>query len=500
MGVMTAPITQLTVDRYLNCWLPLLADIHRSNASCMLIPPPDVSWVSHCHRLAPGPYRKYLLQQFQDDSIEESCPPFLFQIKEDTTNKALETRVEWDLRFPASVNEQKKFLWQVSDRKFKHDTFLQHAIERYQKFLLLSKSFHRERGSDCMIVPTYDIDLMWHTHILHSIAKYEADCIRIRGSFLNHDDSLNDRSSGSNLEMAFQQTSEAWQQSYKEPYINSSDVALYRGEPPADYYSIVDATCCAKNMNLMSGETESKLFVSLTERKRESNETSTSISISNEAMSEEPVPVVYELTPSTPLEEFMNIRWVKPDNNLVPGTTEKAFVRVSKIGEYLKKDGYVFGETSNGSGYYSLCTQEAYRILKEKLQRKESDIEARLSFHYMQTCQCFRTPTEAALARTASWEKELQTVRKAKQFVLIQEKASGPYQNLCYVKQPSTRIVTSRPFPLDCVLRVMSERETINGLTLGDVCDAAGCGGSVKVSIDCSGTIGDCGGCGCCGF
>ncbi|GAX19726.1 hypothetical protein FisN_19Hh313 [Fistulifera solaris] len=514
MGVMTAPITQLTVDRYLNCWLPLLADIHRSNASCMLVPPPDVAWVSHCHRLAPGPYRKYLLQQFQDDSIEESCPPFLFQIKEDTTNKALETRVEWDLRFPgepfflpledaltdmpitesvcdmdgfyliASVNEQKKFLWQVSDKKFKHDTFLQHAIERYQKFLLLSKSFHRERGSDCMIVPTYDIDLMWHTHILYSIAKYEADCIRIRGSFLNHDDSLNDRSSGSNLEMAFHQTSEAWQQSYKEPYINSNDVALYHGEPPAEYYCL-NFTFPDPNEDL---STETLLIDASKPISRASS--------------------VDDIQTPRPLDVLRDQPWVNPRFGQVPGEMARAFIAVTRSGVHLKKNGYVFGKTSLGEGYYSLCTLEAYQILLRKLKVNARMAERKLHEHDVRNCcSCFRKPTAVETTERARLVEALQKLRACQNFAWVQYNASGPYKRLC-VGDPAT-VRKSKPFPLDCVL---DDTKSTGGYSLGEVCDAADCSGYIKKTRTpahvkyggvyvFSGTGGGCacggGGCGC---
>ncbi|GAX22245.1 hypothetical protein FisN_19Lh313 [Fistulifera solaris] len=469
IGVLTTPYRQKSADRYLDCWLPLLADIHRNHASCMLVPPPDVAWIFHCHRLAPGPYRKYLLQKYQDNSIEEICSPFLFQVEEDTTKEAVETRVEWNLRFPgepfflnlkdpsidmpitesfcdmdgfhliASVTEQNKFLWQVSDRKFKHDTFLQNAVERYQKFLLLSKSFHRGRGNDSMIVPTYDIDLMWHTHILYSIARYEADCIRIRGSFMNHDDSLNDRSSGSDLEMAFQQTKEAWQELYKEPYINSSDVALYRGEPPGEYYCL-KFTCCDPNEDLL---TETSAVDTQTPR---------------------------------PLEVFRDLPWVNAQFGLIPGEMAKAFIAVTRCGVHLKKDGYVFGKTSLGEGYFSLCTREAYLILLQKLKVNVRIATRKLHEHDMDTCRlCFRKPTAVEAIVHDQLVEVLDMLRACQNFAWVQYNATGPYKRLCVGVPATTRIV--EPFPLNCVL---NDSKSTGGYTLGDVCDAAGCSGYIK--------------------
>jgi len=62
LGVSMRPITNNMMERYINKWLPLLADHQngaadtktKTSSSIMMIPPPDVAWLWHCHRLAPG--------------------------------------------------------------------------------------------------------------------------------------------------------------------------------------------------------------------------------------------------------------------------------------------------------------------------------------------------------------------------------------------------------------------------------------------------------------
>lgn len=80
--------------------------------------------------------------------------------------------------------------------------------------------------------------------------------MRIRRSTLHHNDSLNDRSSGSNLETALLATCEAWQAVNQELYNDLVYAALYRGEqPPSDYFAANVSTTKLKS-NVFSGDRE----------------------------------------------------------------------------------------------------------------------------------------------------------------------------------------------------------------------------------------------------
>ena len=55
------------------------------------------------------------------------------------------------------------------------------AVETlYKRFLLLSVEH-----PDKVVVPTEDIDEMWHAHILDT-RKYHDDCMRVFGRFIHH--------------------------------------------------------------------------------------------------------------------------------------------------------------------------------------------------------------------------------------------------------------------------------------------------------------------------
>jgi hypothetical protein len=105
------------------------------------------------------------------------------------------------------------------------ERYLRAAEQRYKGFLQL----FRMTDSKFFLVPTYDIDLIWHAHQLNAIA-YSNDMTRILGKVLNHDDSDSDRTPGFKLEQGFMQTCTLWFETYGSRYQRAG--AMYRGEPP----------------------------------------------------------------------------------------------------------------------------------------------------------------------------------------------------------------------------------------------------------------------------
>ena len=238
--------SQETFRRYSDLWLPL---VHRHSLTKSsdeattggLIPPADIAWLWHCHRLAPYRYAKHVQKTFfpEDDSRRESKEssstagredlivldpeyPFVLQLEDEDETKSQNftfdvtqhkvsaeyTKKLWQQMYPSesfflfenkngepdptgnnhadsslsgfdvieSCQRQAAFLWQVSQGSFHNDTFLAQGVENYYKFMSLMK-----RGEDRprFLVPTYQIDLMWHTHILSSIKNYHKDCTNV---------------------------------------------------------------------------------------------------------------------------------------------------------------------------------------------------------------------------------------------------------------------------------------------------------------------------------
>jgi hypothetical protein len=63
--------------------------------------------------------------------------------------------------------------WSSSDARF--------AIQLYKRFLWLIVRY----GANQIIVPTKEIDEVWHNHILHT-KRYTQDCQAVAGQYIHH--------------------------------------------------------------------------------------------------------------------------------------------------------------------------------------------------------------------------------------------------------------------------------------------------------------------------
>lgn len=102
-------------------------------------------------------------------------------------------------------------------------------MARYKGFLHLIRR-NKERSIKSFTVPTYDIDLIWHTHQLHP-ASYCKDLVDIMGKVLEHDDTDSDRTKGKKLDTGFFRTTRQWEETYGLRYWRAG--AMYRGSSPS---------------------------------------------------------------------------------------------------------------------------------------------------------------------------------------------------------------------------------------------------------------------------
>ena len=121
------------------------------------------------------------------------------------------------------------YLRQVSRSYVSNDVFLGEAVARYKGFLYLIKK-NRERSLKRFCVPTYDVDLIWHTHQLHPVA-YCNDLENLIGKVLEHDDTDSDRGKGKKLDTGFSNTTAQWEETFGRRYWKAG--AMYRGSTPA---------------------------------------------------------------------------------------------------------------------------------------------------------------------------------------------------------------------------------------------------------------------------
>jgi hypothetical protein len=475
-GTMLTPVSPRSLNRYINCWLHLVAREVADNETIQLIPPPDVAWIWHCHRLAPMNYDCYVRKRFE--TLLEASPSFSFQREVDDNNTdAFLTRDSWYNAFPdepfflqdtedfssdtaaiiveqcrslegfdlvSSTQNQAAFLWQVSGPKFREDEFLHAAVENYHKFLKLSSTKKKSRP----LVPTYQIDLMWHTHMLWSLRGYHLDCMSIRGEMFHHDDSLNDRRPEGTLDLAFQATKELWEKTYNQDYI--VDGGMYRGEPPLVYYD-VPAWQLALTTEAIGRALERPIAA-------EAGASSTGKSAPR--------------------------GWLDPKSDSCDDSGHPIFIaanaRSKRVGvnSNEKKDGYIFGAGTAGNGYYALCTRDAYKILDQRVSRQVVYAERTVNNYTLGHCLCWCAPSEEQRQEIERLEMEIEKVRALKKYVRARHASNDPYTAIApfYSNSGATFVYPT-----------------------GDMCMAGGCGGALGdlcVAGGCGGGDGGGGGCG----
>jgi hypothetical protein len=446
---LTTPTVE-SLRRYRDLWLPMVYE----NPTMDLVPPIDVGWLWHCHRLAPFRYVSFLKNRFGTDCpILEARPPFAIQVTpreggmvvgEDDTGGVLATtaaatRTLWNDRYPgesfdlsetsslvatpvpakdsgsittspntmdslllsgfdllASTARQATFLWQVSGPRFADHEFLQDGVGNYYKFLQLRK---RASNKQQVIVPTYQIDLMWHTHILTHLGHYYDDCRAIMGDTLHHDDSLNDRTEGGTLDRAFQVTKALWEEQYGEEY--SVVGGMYRGEPPQEFFTAKwgqgqqDVSCLLPAIGP---------FLHM-------------VGIQG-ASSTNPVDT-----------------WTNPDGLTAKGEpgfitpSEKSKARGVNGNPSKSEEGYIFGMGTKGLGYYHETTRDAYQILRTRIAAQVARTEYELQSHiaYISCFSCGRQHTDA---RTKSLVARLDKLKIIQDLALARSKADFPIGKL----------------------------------------------------------------------
>lgn len=109
-----------------------------------------------------------------------------------------------------------------------NDLFLMEAVTRYKAFLHLIRR-NNSRGVSFFCVPTYDIDLIWHSHLLKP-GSYCKDLETIMGKILDHDDTDSDRTMGQKLDVGFTNTTKLWEETYGRRYWKAG--AMYSSGGP----------------------------------------------------------------------------------------------------------------------------------------------------------------------------------------------------------------------------------------------------------------------------
>ncbi|KAK2986691.1 hypothetical protein RJ640_010916 [Escallonia rubra] len=250
------PALQRAIHRYNACWLPLLAK--HTEFRIMegpLVVPLDCEWVWHCHRLNPVRYKTdceelygrildnhNVVSSIHGTSERETKEIWNNMYPDETYDLDLTRAFSDDIskvifgaakytryNLVSAIERQSPFFYQVSRPHMSNDLFLEAAVARYKGFLHLIKR-NKERSIRRFCVPTYDIDLIWHSHQLNPVS-YCKDLLEALGKVLEHDDTDSDRTKGNKLDVGFFETTEQWEKTFGSRYSRAG--AMYRGSAPS---------------------------------------------------------------------------------------------------------------------------------------------------------------------------------------------------------------------------------------------------------------------------
>jgi len=114
---------------------------------------------------------------------------------------------------------------------------LDKATSRYRKFMFVDMDL----DSECGIVPTLDIDLIWHTHQLFPV-EYRRWCLENLNRYVNHDDTIEE----STLATGLNSTVDIWLEKYGEKYeidYFSKPMDRVQADPPSTGYCEYSPLC-----------------------------------------------------------------------------------------------------------------------------------------------------------------------------------------------------------------------------------------------------------------
>ena len=108
-----------------------------------------------------------------------------------------------------------RIAWKVSNDPYKprmSEEEVSRALHQYRRFLSL-----KVRHPGANLVPTDDIDMIWHAHILDT-ERYASDCQRLFGSFLHHEPYFGELGGDTQEGMGdmFEETSRLWAEEFGE--------------------------------------------------------------------------------------------------------------------------------------------------------------------------------------------------------------------------------------------------------------------------------------------
>jgi hypothetical protein len=228
------PDLSKAIEVYVTQWLPKLNNHNES--SSFELPEVDVAWVWYLHKTAPFSYQRDCIQWYgRILDVPAGMNPFshsyLLSLHcEASVDIFSGTDSEFAERIASSAENQSSFLWHVNWPEYFDPAFLAESVNRYEMMLRLMKTHPNQ-----LIVPTFDIDNIWRTHLAFP-SRYIEDCRMLAGREINCDDEHgNNRSMAGLLVTSTSKTEKLWNASYESTWRRHG--GMHRGEPPCWFWS-----------------------------------------------------------------------------------------------------------------------------------------------------------------------------------------------------------------------------------------------------------------------
>uniref|UniRef100_A0A914CSV5 Uncharacterized protein n=1 Tax=Acrobeloides nanus TaxID=290746 RepID=A0A914CSV5_9BILA len=219
-------VLENAIRRYETCWLPMQA----KNPNLELIPPLDVHFIWHCHMLRPLSYRKDCIsivgtvvdhKVFSNEKLNDN----------EIRNCAKKTWQEFIPIEPYDFDSQNYAVSGQYEQQSSYD--LKSAVHRQQTFI--KKISAKTMG----LMPTLDMDLVWHTHQLHP-RLYANDCLKMFGYIINHNDTVEKKTEKQRI------TQNWWMKLQLGEYKITTNAACCS---ECQNKETIDAACCSECQN-----------------------------------------------------------------------------------------------------------------------------------------------------------------------------------------------------------------------------------------------------------
>jgi hypothetical protein len=180
--------------------------------------PWQIEWIWHVHRLHPLAYLNDC-SKLSNGLVDKEVRKFIKprdqrdQIKSKLSSTNTDALFIPSIYLKNAVIRQNDFL-----KKFQKHTLYSHNLKKLDKLYFQNLvqnyiSFIKLAEKGQTIIPTFDIDLIWHTHMRFP-SRYQEFSTGLCGFILNHDDSIESNI----LTDAYKKTADRWKQTYQSEY------------------------------------------------------------------------------------------------------------------------------------------------------------------------------------------------------------------------------------------------------------------------------------------